>query len=444
MRADAAQGGVATLLLLGLLAAGPAVAQAPAHSAPAAPAVLTLDDAIRIALDKNRDIEKARAYQRWVQGRYVEERAAALPRLAVDGAYTRAWDGTYSSLFADLVPPDQTTRLAGLSVSQTLFSWGKVGAAVRAAEHGIMAAEDQLEHFRQAAVRDVTEAFYDVLLARRLEEIAREALALRERQLAEAEGRQGLGTATDYDVLAARVALDNQRPEVLRTANLVATMLDRLRLVLAEESLAIDVTGSLEAEAAPEPLPALDEAIATALEHRPDLRGMGHGLDVYREVVKIRAAGNKPSLELRGGAGWKWLDAGPIAADGETWSAGVFLAFPFFDGLATQGRTAAAQADLDRAELDYLQARDALVVEVRTALDAVAVAAEIVRGLAGTVEQARRLLQMSEQGLALGVKTRLDVDSALLDARSAEANLAAARRQYLVALTQLRYAQGTL
>src|SRR5690606_2191096 len=50
MRADAAQGGVATLLLLGLLAAGPAVAQAPAHSAPAAPAVLTLDDAIRIAL----------------------------------------------------------------------------------------------------------------------------------------------------------------------------------------------------------------------------------------------------------------------------------------------------------------------------------------------------------------------------------------------------------
>jgi hypothetical protein len=76
---------------------------------------------------------------------------------------------------------------------------------------------------------------HDVLLARRLEEIAKETLARRERQLAEAEGRYALGTATDYDVLAARVARDNQRPEVLRGAQLVARALDRFRLVLAEE-----------------------------------------------------------------------------------------------------------------------------------------------------------------------------------------------------------------
>ncbi len=438
VRADTAQGTIATLLLLGLLLAAPLTAA----TETAAPPVLTLDDAIRFALEKNRDVEKARAYQRWVAGRYIEERAAALPTLAVDGAWGRSWDGTYSSLFADLIPADQTTRVAGLSVTQTLFTWGKVGAAVRAAKHGIAAADDQLEHYQQAAVRDVTEAFYDVLLARRLEEIARATLGLRERQLAEAEGRQGLGTATDYDVLAARVALDNQRPEVLRAENLVRTMIDRLRLVLAEESLEIDVAGSLEAE--PVAVPTFEEAVATAFENRPDLRSMLHGLDIYREVVKIRAADDKPRLDFRGGAGWKWLDAGPIAVDGKTWSAGVYLAFPFFDGMATRGRTIAAESDLDRAELDYAQARDALVVEVRSALDRVQVAAEIVRGLAGTVEQARRLLQMSEQGLSLGVKTRLDVDSALVDARSAEANLAAARREYLVALTQLRYAQGTL
>ena len=41
--------------------------------------VLTLDQAISIAMEKNRDIEKAREYAYYVQGKYVEERAAALP-----------------------------------------------------------------------------------------------------------------------------------------------------------------------------------------------------------------------------------------------------------------------------------------------------------------------------------------------------------------------------
>jgi len=433
-----ARGPVALALALVLLAP----ASLPARPDPAAPRVLTLDDAVAIALEKNRDLEKARAYQRWVQGKYVEERAAALPRIAAEGSYGRAWDGSYSSLFGDLFPAGQTTRIAGLSVTQTLFSWGQVGAAVRAAKSGIAAAEDQLDHYRQSAIRDVTAAFYDVLLARRLREIAAATLALREQQLADVEGRLRLGTATDYDVLAARVALDNQRPELLRAESAVALTLDRLRLVLAEERLELDVEGSLET--APEPVPELDAAVATALEHRPDVRGLAHGVDIYREVVRIRGADDKPRLELRGGAGWKWIESGPLAVDGKTWGAGVFLTFPFFDGMATHGRTLQAESDLARAELDLAQAREGLIVEVRTALDDVRVSAEIVRALAGNVAQARRLLEMAEQGERLGVKTRLDVDAALLDARSAEANLAAAQRSYLVALTQLRFAQGTL
>ena len=436
--AGAARGPAALALALLLLA--PAALEA--RPEPAGRRVLTLDAALAIALDQNRDLEKARAYQRWVEGKYVEERAAALPTVAAEGSYGRAWDGSYSSLFGELIPAGQTAQVAGLSVTQTLFSWGKVGAAVRAAKSGIAFAEDQLDHYRQAAIRDVTEAFYDVLLARRLEEIARETLRLREQQLAEVEGRLRLGTATDYDALAARVALDNQRPEVLRAESAVALTLDRLRLVLAEERQELDVEGSLESE--PGAAPALADAVAIALERRPDLRGLGHQVEIYRELVRIRAADDKPRLDFRGAAGWKWLEAGPLAVDGKTWSAGVFLSFPFFDGMASRGRTVQAESDLARAELDLAQAREGLVVELRSALDELRVSAEIVRALTGTVAQARRLLEMSEQGERLGVKTRLDVDSALLNARSAEANLAAARRGYLVALTQLRFVEGTL
>ncbi|MHB8797157.1 MAG: efflux RND transporter permease subunit [Thermoanaerobaculia bacterium] len=432
--------GAAGVLLLALLL--PAPLASAAEPAAGGRRVLTLSDALSIAAEKNRDVAKARAYQAWVRGKYVEERAGALPTVSATGSVGRTWDGTYAALTDGLFPSGQTVKTTGVSLTQTLFAWGKVGAAVRAAKDGIASAEDQLEHYRQAAARDVTEAFHDVLLARRLEAIALETLENRERQLAEAEKRHELGTATDFDVLAARVARDNQRPEVLRTASAVLVALDRLRLVLAEESGEIDVEGTLEAEAVL--LPSFEEAVATALEKRPDLSSLTRNTAIYRQLVRIRNADDKPRVDLRASAGWQWFDAGVVSASGKVWGAGLYLTFPFFDGLATRGRVAQARSDLTRAELDLAQARDGIHVAVRAALDRAHVAAEIVNALSGNVAQARRLLEMSETGRELGVKTRLEVDDALLNARAAEANLARAKRDYLVALADLRYAQGTL
>ncbi|HEX7615129.1 MAG TPA: efflux RND transporter permease subunit [Thermoanaerobaculia bacterium] len=437
--AAAAKTAVAGALVLSLLVPGAGLSAGPGAETVR---VLTIADAVRIATDKNRDVEKARSYQDWVRGKYVEERAAAIPNVSAEASWGRSWDGTFAALTGGLFPSGQTTQNAGLTLSQTLFAWGKVGAAVRAAKQGIAAAEDQLDHYRQAAVRDVTEAFYDVLLARRLEEIAKETLMQREKQLGEAEKRFALGTATDYDVLAARVALDNQKPEVIRTANLVPIALDRLRLVLAEETAALDVSGTLDS--GPEAIPSFDEAVRTALDRRPDVRGLEHGVGVYREFVKIRNADDKPRLDLRANAGWTWLEAGPISVDGKKWGAAVSMSFPFFDGLATRGRVVQARSDLTRAELDLAKARDGLNVEVRTVLDQVKVAGEIVAALSGNVGQARRFLEMSEKGQEFGVKTRLEVDDALLSARQAEGNLARAKRDYLVALANLKYVQGTL
>lgn len=435
----AAKGAVAGLLLLALLA--PAASLSAEEASPAR-RVLTLPQAVAIAVEKNRDVEKARSYQEWVRGKYVEERAGALPNLTATASAGRSWDGTFAALTGGLFPSGQSTAGAGVGLSQTLFAWGKVGAAVRAAKDGIAAADAQLAHYRQAAARDVTEAFHDVLLARELESIAKETLGQRERQLAEAEKRYALGTATDYDVLAARVALDNQRPEVIRTASLVLVALDRLRLVLAEEKRDLDVEGTLEAE--PVEVPSFDEAVLTALERRPDVRGLERTVGIYREFVKIRDADDKPRVDLRANAGWSWLEASSFRADGKVWGTGVYVAFPFFDGLATRGRVVQARSDLTRAELDLAKAKDGLYVEVRTALDQARVAAEVVNALSGNVAQARRLLEMSETGLELGVKTRLEVDDALVNARQAEGNLARAKRDYLVALANLRYAQGTL
>jgi outer membrane protein TolC len=237
--------------------------------------------------------------------------------------------------------------------------------------------------------------------------------------------------------------------EVIRTEGAIPLALDGLRLVLAEEAADLDVAGTLDLELPAAPAaPAADEAVQAALDHRPDLRGLGRSVEVRREYLGIVDADDKPRLDLQAGAGWRWLDFGPgIAAssgNGRTLSAALVLSFPFFDGLATRGRVQQAESDLARSRLDLSAARDGVAIEVRRALEQVRVADETLRALSGTVGQARRLLEMAEKGQELGVKTRLEVDDALLGVRQAEANLARARRDHLVALTDLAYAQGAL
>ena len=339
-------------------------------------------------------------------------------------------------------PPTATCATADVSLSQALFTWGQVGAAIRGAKLGIASAEDDLRQARQSARRDVTAAFYDVLLARELAVITRDTVSQREKHLEEARRKSAMGTATDYDVLAAEVALANARPEAIRAANLVPTARQRLRFLLAETQREVDVTGALAAPLAP--YPDYEEATRSGLENRADLASLTHRRQVLEELVKIRGADDRPRLDLQASYALREYEIAGFSSSGPAWGAGVYLSFPVFDGLATRGRVAQARSDVASAEIEEARLRDAITLAVRVAVDAVREAGEIVTALSGTVTQAERLLYMAEQGYELGVKTNLEVDDAQLNVRSARGSLAIAQRDYLVALVNLEWVKGTL
>jgi HAE1 family hydrophobic/amphiphilic exporter-1 len=430
---------------VGATAATLAIALGAATAAAEPPSVrtLSLEEALGIADAHNADVLKARAFRRWVDGKYVEERAAALPSLEVGGSAFRQHDasqrGLYPQEFRDLLPVRYDARGSEVRLSQVLFTWGQVGAAIRAARQGIGYADDQLRRVRQTTVRDVTTAFYDVLAARELQRIAEENLAVRRRHLEEARRRMDLGTATDYDVLSAEVAADNARPEAIRAANQVRQARERLRFLLGDGK-DVDAAGTLAVDV--EPAPEHEASLRAALLGRPDLAEMAHRRGVARELVTIASAQGRPRLDLSGAWGRRWLDVRDAQTSGGTWTLGLVLKVPVFDGLKTSGRVMQARADLDQVALDEVKLRDAIALEVRTAVDAVQEAGEIVRALSGTVRQAERVLDMAEKGYELGVKTRLDVEDASANLVSAQAGLARAHRDYRVARVNLAWARG--
>ncbi len=402
---------------------------------------LTLDQALSIAMEKNRDIEKAREYAKYVQGRYVEERAAALPQLALNAGATLSKDESQGFIG---MTSRQFNRTADVTLSQPLYTWGKIGAAIRAAEVGLKTADEQLRLYRQAAYRDVSAIFYDILLAKELNRLAQENLAQKIRHQDEARRKFSSGVATDYDVLAADVAVDNARPESIRSANSISIAKERLRFLLALEGGEPDVTGTLDGAA--ERSPEGGAALETALKQRPELGDARLRIGIYNELVTIAAADDKPRLDLRGSAGWHWQEmqgSGPNQnSNGAAWNIGAYLTFPFFDGLRTSGRVTQARSDLRSRQIDESRLRDSIALEVHDALNAVKEASEIVQALSSTVRQAERLVQMAEKGYEFGVKIRLEVDDAQLNLVQARSNLARSQRDLHVALVNLKWAMG--
>jgi HAE1 family hydrophobic/amphiphilic exporter-1 len=335
----------------------------------------------------------------------------------------------------------QDAATAQFRVTQVLFTWGEVGAAIRAAKLGYGLADEQLRRFRQDVARDVTTGFYDVLVAREIVKIAELDLAQKQRHLDEATKRQTAGTATDYDVLAAQVAVENARPNVIRSENVVRITRLQLAYLLAETG-EIDATGTLSTPI--EAVPAYPETAAKALSNRPDLGELTATRGVYNELVTIAKAGDKPRVDFSAGWGVGWVGLKTISSHGSLWNASVFATVPLFDGFRTKGQVAQARSDLSRISLDEMKLRDAVALQVQGALDAVREASEIVTALSGTVTQAEKLLSLAEKGFELGVKTRLEVQDAELNLSNARLSLARAQRDYRVARVDLDWVTGML
>jgi outer membrane protein TolC len=407
--------------------------------------VLTLDEARQIALKNNWDIQTAQESRNKVLGIYVEKRADAFPQLTATAVGGRSWDQAQAAAqsFAPFFTssPNNEDKTFAVSLTQPLFTWGQVGAAVKAAKYGIASADEQLRQYRQAALRDVSTAFYDVLLAKESHTIAVQALRQKESHADEARRKFTAGVATEYDVLAAQVAVDNARPDAIRTENAVRVSREQLRFYLGipEE---VDVAGRLEAPM--ESVPEYDEALQVAFKRRPELADLRDKLETAKELVKVYRAGDKPRVDFKASGGYRVLTPGSTEYDGKTWSVGLTVTFPFFDSFKTKGKVAQAKSDVSTARIAEAKTLDSVALQVRNSLNKVWESAGIVQGLSGTVSQAERLLAMAQKGYEYGAKTHLDVQDAELNLSQARYSLASARKDYLVARVTLLWSTGAL
>jgi outer membrane protein len=396
----------------------------------AAPPPLTMDEAVATALAQRPALGAARGQATAAAAVARQVRGGLLPQVGVDGRYTVRRDD----------PPGDgaTTRddaAASLSADVLVWDFGRTSNRWRAARRSAEAASQDARAVVQDVVLEVRTAYLGLLAADALEAVAREALANRERHLAQTEEMVKVGTRAAIDLARLQTQAESARAALIRAGN--ATRIARTRLDVAMgqpgRPAYVPVAPSLPTLAIEdEPTEALF-AIATAA--RPELAASRASVEAQRHAVAAANRALWPSLRLGAGAS---ASADELENPGWGASAALTLSWTIFDGLSSSAAAQAERARLDisRAQLGDREQR--IWEEIEDAATAVASARAELPAAEAALAAARDLLGLAEARYREGVGSSLELADAQLELSTAAAervrvvyDLASARAQLL-------------
>jgi HAE1 family hydrophobic/amphiphilic exporter-1 len=409
------------------------------------PLVLTLDEAVRMGLERNVDVELARRDLAIFESRYRQAFGAALPALTLSGGYTRNFLEPLAFFGGQKILAGQPNALqAEAQVDQALYSGGKVSAALRGGAAARKQSELDLQQRRDDAALQVKTLFYSVLLASATASIERDNLASAAEHLRTIEQRYKSGLDSDLAVLRQQVEVANAKPALIRASNQV-----ELGLTLLKETLSLDVdlpvtvAGDLAAPRAA--VPSYERAVELAMSRRPEVLASHQAALVAQETTRVVAADGKPQLSAFWNYMWQGqgpnLNFGPQER-GYSSAAGVNLRFPVFSGGQVHYRVAQSELAYEKALAQEGRIRRAVRVDVKRQWLGVREALERAQSQETAIDQARRALESVETRYKAGQAGQLDLTDATLALNRARTTYVQALNDYWVGLAALSRAAG--
>lgn len=437
---------------------------------------LTLDEAVRLALEKSEPLVIEREALAAARAAVSGARGAYDPTVEADAGWSQATDPVNSSFAGgpdDGLAPEVETAGAGVTLRQRLPTGGALSLrargereetdgvfarlspaygtrlgvelrqpllrdrsidasrlAVRVARAGERGAEAALVRTRTETVAAVEVVYWTLLATRLAEGVRAEAVQLAQEQLAETRERVASGMAPETELAQPRAELERRRGELLAAHEVVARTENTLKLfILGDDQDAAWLTDLVPVDSAavdPEPVDAAG-SLRRALERRP-------------ELAQARAAVERREAEAR------------YARDGVWPSLDAVFSYDRY-GLAGSANPAAGDVDLPArldgglgqsletlGDGDFDEARVALVLALpipnRTARSSAEVARRAERQAEADAARVRKAIRVEVLDAAAALDTAGQrIEAARAAREAAEIQLDAERDRYATGLS---------
>ncbi len=415
---------------------------------------LSLEDAVRMALDQGIDMQIANAESRIAAGRIRETAADAWPQLTGAVDYTRQFDSIFSgvsnagsdSVFGPLLENSpfaaEKTWKVDVTGTQTLYS-RKVGAGVGAAR----AYRKQTDANRSETAAGVTlrvkQAYLTAAAAAHLIEIARAGRDQAQAHLKQVQSFRRAGTRAEYDLIQAQVDAMNSEPPVVSALNdHELAMLDLKRtLGVSLQQPVVLVTPLTFADGM---VPVPDDAFLAPAQ-RAALASADAEVEGREKLLDVERATRWPELKLSGTVSQQAFPADELPTRDQfrrSIQGTARLEFPLFLGLKSFGAIQRATAEVRKAEVRREELRQQLDLDIERARQEVRRTLALLLARRGTVQLAQRAHHLANVRYTNGISTQLEVTDARFQMMTSEGNEVIAARDYLAALAQLERALG--
>ncbi len=414
---------------------------------------ITLQQAIQLALKHNPKVVAARLELRKASAQVREAFGTALPSVSLSGQYS--WNVERPVFFfpdfrtgeiRPITVGSEHSFVTRLQLTQTLFN-ATAFTVVQNSYLYAQVAEQQYQQTLSDVTVEVTQAFYQALLAREMEKVLESSYRRMQEFARQVSVLYQEGLVSEYEHLRAQVAVDVIEPQVREARQRYEDAVARLKLVMGMPvtksiepigSFAVDTTFHLPPEA---------EVLARVAEHNYGLQAMRTQMEIADKVVDLYQSEFLPMLFLFGQYTYQGqsdvfrLNAFQTAKSA---AVGLQLSFSLFNGFQSTARVQQARLDYQKLETMVKQTEDALRMQARSLLHRYAIALNKWRAQQKTLQTAQKGYQIAQVRYREGIGTQLEVFDAENNVRQVQLQELQAAYEVISIQTQLRALMGEL
>jgi outer membrane protein len=410
--------------------------------------VLSLQQALEIALKNNLSISIATNQSQIAANDYSWGNAGAMPQLSL-GASGSLGNVNTHQLYASGLEVNkqgvQTTAIsAGPQVNWVLFDGLRMFATHdrlrELRDMGYINAKMMIEN----TVAKIIDSYYDVVRQQQLMKALQEMIDIYQERLNIAETKSRIGSGSEADILQAKVDLNEQKSALLKQKVLIANAKANLNLLLSREAYTeLNIKDTLVISYRPR----FEELKSTVVKQNRSLNFAEKNVKVAQYALREVGAQQYPMLAVNANYNYSRStnSAGFVLLNQNAgFNAGFTASWMLFNGLNARRQVKDAQINALIYELQFKEVRNEVESSVLIAFNNFQNAMELLKLEEDNIIQAQSNVNINLERFRLGYVTSLQLKDAQKSFVDAESRLVSARYDAKVAETELMRLNGAL
>jgi outer membrane protein TolC len=401
---------------------------------------LTLNDAIKKALELNWDIQIAGKDIQKADEQVSEAYANVFPRIDFTGKYIR--NIKLPVLFLPPIPgfPSEleiganNSFDAAFTLSQVIFNM-KVNTAIQIAGEYSSYSKEGNRGARNDIVLNVKKAFYNILLMKKLVNVSREGYQVAKANYDNVASLYKQGVSSEYDFLRAEVQMANSEPGLIQSENSLELAKNYIKnLLTLDINKPIEVIGDFQYEEMSSEL--IEAKTNEAITNNPLVKQLSIQESLLDKNVTIQRSDYFPSLAFFGQYDFQSQDNTWDLKNynwAKSFALGLQLNYTLFDGFSRGSRIEQAIIDKEKVMLTRRKVEEGLKIRIQQANLKMEESKKRIKAQEKNLEQAEKTIKIAQTRYKNGVGTQLELIDTQAALTFAQTNYATAVYDFMTA-----------